>query len=113
MAKYLIDANLPYDLLKDCGVDFIHMRDLNDASTDTQMWKYARARNLTIITKDTNFSDKILLNQPPPHVIHIRFGNMKLKTFIHHFLVSWVDIQELSRHYKLVRVYLDRLEAIR
>ena len=81
MAVYLIDVNLPYYFSLWNTVDYIHQKDINDEWTDEQIWVYAQQNNLTIITKDADFSNKIMLRQPPPKVIHIRLGNMKMKVF--------------------------------
>lgn len=53
-----------------------------------------------------------MLHEPPPRVIHIRFGNLKMREFHQVLSTLWPDICELSQHYKLVQVYLDRLEGI-
>ncbi|MEO8074626.1 MAG: DUF5615 family PIN-like protein [Acidobacteriota bacterium] len=45
------------------------------------LWNYAKENNLTIITKDADFSNRIIFQEPPPKVIHIRFGNMKMREF--------------------------------
>ena len=79
---------------------------------DSEIWEYAKQGNLTIVTKDTDFSDKIMLSKPPPRVIHIRFGNMRMKEFYQHMLKSWPEIMQLSQECKLVQVYKDRLQGI-
>jgi predicted nuclease of predicted toxin-antitoxin system len=81
MVKYLIDVNLPYYFSLWNSEPFIHQKDINDQSSGEEIWQYAENNNLTIITKDVNFSNKILLHEPPPKVIHIRFGNMKMNEF--------------------------------
>jgi predicted nuclease of predicted toxin-antitoxin system len=81
MAKYLIDVNLPYRFSLWKGNDYIHQTDLGDEWTDAQIWNFAKENNLTIITKDCDFSNRIIFHEPPPKVIHIRFGNMKMKDF--------------------------------
>lgn len=112
MAKYLIDVNLPYrfSLWKDDH--YIHQTDLGDEWTDAQIWNYAKENNLTIITKDSDFSNRIIFHEPPPKVIHIRFGNMKMKDFFLTINVIWNDIIDLSDSHKLVNVFRDRIEAI-
>ncbi|WP_228724398.1 DUF5615 family PIN-like protein [Spirosoma sp. KUDC1026] len=67
---------------------------------------------MTIVTKDSDFSDRILLSVPPPKIIHIRIGNVSMRDF--HALISsvWEDILTLSKEYKLVIVFKDRLEAV-
>ena len=66
MAKYLIDVNLPYYFSLWKGKDFVHQRDINDEWDDEQIWNYAKENNLIIISKDSDFSNKILLHTPPP-----------------------------------------------
>jgi predicted nuclease of predicted toxin-antitoxin system len=112
MAKYLIDANLPYYLSLWNTDDYIHLNDLDDSWTDEQVWDYAVENGLTIVTKDSDFSNRILLRDPPPKVIHIRFGNMKIKEFRERLISVWKDACEISETHKLVNVFIDRIEAI-
>jgi predicted nuclease of predicted toxin-antitoxin system len=60
MAEFLIDANLPYRFLIWQGNEYIHQFELGDEWPDIKIWNYAKARNLTIVTKDTDFSDRII-----------------------------------------------------
>ena len=112
MAKYLIDVNLPYrfSLWKDD--DYIHQNDIGDEWTDTQIWNYAAESNLTIITKDADFSNRIIFHEPPPKVIHIRFGNLKMREFFTLTTAIWNGVIKLSESHKLVNVFRDRIEAI-
>ncbi len=82
MAKYLIDVNLPYHFSLWKSADYIHQKDIGDERTDEQIWNYAKENNLTIITKDSDFSNRIIFHQPPPKVIHVRFGNVKMREFL-------------------------------
>jgi len=111
MAVYLIDVNLPYYFSLWNTVDYIHQKDINDEWTDEQIWVYAQQNNLTIITKDADFSNKIMLRQPPPKVIHIRLGNMKMKVFHETLIGVWQDVTALNQEYKLINVFTDRIEA--
>ena len=112
MAKYLIDVNLPYRFSLWKGEDYIHQTDINDEWTDAQIWNYAVENNLTIITKDADFSNRIIFHKPPPRVIHIRFGNIKMREFFTVMTAIWKDVIELSENHKLVNVFRDRIEAI-
>lgn len=111
MANFLVDVNLPYYFSLWNSDLYIHQKDINDTWTDEEIWKYATENNLTIITKDVDFSNKIMLRQPPPKVIHIRFGNMKMKDF--HAVIArvWDEVLILNKDYKLVNVFVDRIEA--
>lgn len=112
MSKFLIDANLPYYFSLWNTLDFIHLKDINDEWTDEQVWVYAKKNNLTIITKDSDFSNKIMLNSPPPKVIHLRFGNMKMNPFFDLITKLWIDVLEMNNDHKLVNVFADRIEGI-
>lgn len=92
--EYLIDVNLPYRFSLWNSEDFIHQIDIDDEWTDEQIWEYAEKNNLTIITKDVDFSNRIIFQEPPPKVIHIRFGNMKMREFYVALTTIWDDIIE-------------------
>jgi ribosome-binding factor A len=47
---------------------------------------------------------------PPPKVIHIKFGNMKIKEFHKTINKIYNSVMEISKDYKLVNVYIDRIE---
>lgn len=113
MARYLIDANLPYFFSLWNSSDYIHLKDLNDSWKDNQIWEYAKNNDLIIISKDADFSLKVLYKGAPPKVIHLKFGNLRMKDF--HALITkvWPDIEKLVVDYSLVNVYLDRLESIK
>lgn len=112
MAKYLIDANLPYRFSLWKSDSYIHQNDIDDEWTDTQIWNYAKENNLTIDTKDADFSNRIIFHTPPPKVIHIRFGNLKIHDFFTVTTAIWDDVIELSKNHKLVNGFRDRIEAI-
>jgi predicted nuclease of predicted toxin-antitoxin system len=53
-----------------------------------------------------------MLNNPPPKVIHIRFGNMKMKDFHANICNVWDSVLEINVNHKLVNVFMDRIEGI-
>ena len=112
MKKYLIDVNLPYYFSLWKGEEFIHQKDIDDKWTDSEIWSYAKENNLTIITKDSDFSHRIVISKPPPKVIHIRFGNLTFNDFFKVMTDNWDAIIDLSNKNKLVNVYIDRIESI-
>lgn len=112
MAKYLIDVNLPYRFALWRGSDFLHLRDIDDQLPDHQVWQLARQENLTIVSKDSDFSTRALLETPPPRVIHIRFGNLKMRQFHARLSAIWPQVRDLSDKHRLVNVFEDWIEAI-
>lgn len=111
MADFIIDVNLPYYFSLWNNDAYVHQKDINDEWSDEQIWKYAQENSMTIITKDSDFSNKILLHTPPPKIIHIRFGNMKMKDFFETTSRLWEDTLVLNKDHKLVNVFKDRIEA--
>lgn len=112
MHRFLIDANLPYRFSLWRGADFLHVFDLGDDLPDSAIWNYARDNNLTIVTKDADFSDRIMLCEPPPRIIHLRIGNMQLRD-LHSFLQRvWPRVDELSASSRLVIVRQTLIECV-
>lgn len=112
MARFLIDANLPYRFGLWRGENYQHVFDLNDAWTDAEIWRYAAEHDLVIVSKDTDFSDWIILSNPPPRVVHLRVGNMKMRDF-HAFIQRvWPQICTLVESHKLLIVHEKQLECV-
>ena len=113
MAKYLIDANLPCYFGLWNNTDFIHIKDIDDTLTDEQIWDFARINNLIIITKDADFSLKVLIKGPPPKVVHLKFGNLKMSDFYNIVTKVWGEIENKIDSHCLINVYLDKIESIK
>jgi predicted nuclease of predicted toxin-antitoxin system len=109
---FLLDENLPYRLRFSLPLPVTHSTDLGDSVSDTDVWNFAKQNDLVIITKDVDFSDRIASSQPPPWVIHLRFGNMRRNDF-HTFLEKyWPKISGFLPVSKLINVYADRIETL-
>ncbi|KOR29745.1 hypothetical protein TI05_14800 [Achromatium sp. WMS3] len=104
MKKYLIDVNLPRYFSLWSGEKYEHIININDEMDNIEIWHYAKENNLTIVSKDADFSELILLHKPPPKVIHIKFGNMKIREMHQTLSKIWNDICSLNKEYKLVNV---------
>ena len=102
MKGFLLDENLPRRLAFALSLPVTHAKQLGSSPSDTELWEYARSNSLVIVTKDADFSDRILVSLPPPWVVHLRFGNMRRRDF-HSFLASvWRDVEaHLPRHKSL------------
>lgn len=95
------------------SLPFTHVAQLSRGMKVGEIWELARLQELVIVTKDTDFSNRIMLNTPPPWAVHLRFGNMRRSEY-HAFLARiWTRIEALLPHIKLVNVYLDQIEAIK
>ena len=111
MTGYLLDENLPLDPRCTSTLPITHVNDLGVSPTDTAIWNHAKANDLAIVSKDADFSDRIMLAQPPPRIVHLRFGNLRLPAFRDLMGSAWPSIEELAPCHRLVCVYLDRIEA--
>jgi predicted nuclease of predicted toxin-antitoxin system len=109
--KYLIDVNLPYYFSIWNNPDYVHQLDIERTAKDSNIWSYAKSAEMTIITKDSDFSNRIIVSAPPPRIIHFRTGNISMKAF--HMLISkiWNEVIQLSHTYKLVVIFNDKIEA--
>lgn len=113
MVQFLIDVNLPYYFKLWNSENYLHQREINDEAKDTEIWNYAKKHQLTIVTKDSDFSNRILLDEPPPKVIHIKLGNCKMNEFYKIINKVWNDVLELNSTHKLVNVFSQRIEGIK
>ena len=111
MKRFLIDANLPSGISAWQEEEYWHVVDIDDEWTDSQIWDYARMNDHTIVTKDSDFSYRIIVSEPPPKVIHLRIGNMRLRELTAFVDKNWSRIVAASKDHKLVNVYRDRLET--
>lgn len=113
MKGFLLDENLPKRLTFFPGLPVLHATDLGDPPTDTQLWQYAREHELVIVSKDTDFSDRMMLQSPPPWVVHLRVGNLRLAA-LHELLERlWPLVEARLPAHKLILLYPDRIEAFR
>lgn len=85
MKGFLLDENVPYRLTFIPSLPLIHSSDLGLSLSDTSLWEYARYNEFVIVTKDADFTNRIMLSSPPPWIVHLRIGNMRKRDF-HSFL---------------------------
>ncbi len=95
MSRFLIDANLPYRFGLWRNGDCEHVFDHNEAWTDLEIWRYAKENDLVIVTKDADFSDWAMLSEPPPRVVHLHIGNMRIRDFHKFIQIIWPEIKLL------------------
>jgi predicted nuclease of predicted toxin-antitoxin system len=113
MNGFLFDENLPSKIQFTPSLPIIHASALGKSPSDTEIWQYAKDKNLVIVTKDADFSDRLMLDTSPPKVIHLRFGNMRKREF-HEFLARiWPQIEVLIINHKLINVYREQMETFK
>lgn len=113
MRGILLDENVPRRISFVSALPILHSSDFGESVSDTRLWQIARERELVILTKDADFSHRIMLSSPPPWIVHLRFGNLARHDY--HALLArfWPAIEAMLPAQKLINVYADRLEAIK
>jgi predicted nuclease of predicted toxin-antitoxin system len=112
MKGFLFDENLPARLTFAPKFPVVFAASLGAQPSDSQIWEFARKEELVIVSKDADFSDRIIVRSPPPWVVHLRFGNLRRKDLHARLARVWPQIETLLKTHKLVNVYADRLEGI-
>lgn len=77
--KLLLDQNISRKLVNELedlfpGSNHVYLLGLHKAS-DEEIWQYARDNGFTIVTHDSDFSERSLVFGYPPKVIWLRTGN--------------------------------------
>ena len=108
----LIDENLPASLATLLPVPCSHATAIGPQPGDNELWIHARENDWTILTRDTDFFDRIMLEGSPPKVIWVRLGNIR-KAALESLLVRlWPAISNLLADADLVEVHPTFLEAV-
>ena len=104
MKGFLLDENLPSRWQFSPGLPVISFSQVSRHPTDSDIWLFARRRVLVIVSKDADFSDRIIMQSPPPWVVHLRFGNLRRNEY--HALLArrWPQIESLLKSNKLVNM---------
>lgn len=81
--KLLFDQNLSPRLVNTFLSEFpgsTHTSILGlDRETDTNLWNFAKDKDFTIVSKDSDFVELATINGPPPKVIWLNIGNSSTK----------------------------------
>lgn len=89
--QFLVDVNLPKNFSFFNSSDYLFVSDINLSATDSYIWNYSLQNNLTIITKDTDFYHRFLLEETSPKIIHVKLGNCSLKELHFYFETHWLS----------------------
>jgi predicted nuclease of predicted toxin-antitoxin system len=109
----LIDENLPSSLARLLPVACSHATDIGPQPTDSQLWVLARENHWTVLTRDTDFFDRIILEGPPPKVIWVRLGNIRKAELESLLIERWPAICNLLTDSDLVEIHPGALEAVK
>ena len=113
MKGFLFDENLPRVPSLQTDLPVTHALDLGSRPSDSQLWADAQKSDLALVTKNADFSQRIVLSVPPPRVVHLRVGNMRGRDFATWLVRIWPQIESTIATHKLVNVYRDRIEAVK
>jgi len=113
MKGILLDENIPANITFRPNLPVTLANELGQSLSDSALWDHAKLHELVIVSKDADFTNRILLSNPPPWIVHLRFGNLRKREF--HALLArlWPQVETLLPKHKLVIVYADLIEAIR
>jgi predicted nuclease of predicted toxin-antitoxin system len=102
--KLLFDENLSprlVDALKDVYPESQHVSGVElGGAEDAAVWQYAKRYGFAIVSKDSDFAERSVLESGPPKVIWIRLGNCS---------TSEIDAQLRSAH-EIVRAFIEEDE---
>ena len=65
-----------------------------------------------IVTKDSDFSHRMVVTQPPPRVIHVHVGNMRLRQFEIFMNANWDSVCAAITNHKLVTLQRDGMNCV-
>jgi predicted nuclease of predicted toxin-antitoxin system len=112
MKGYILDGNVPSRIRFSPKLPIVALSKVGPNPSDSQLWRFAKEHDLVIVSKDADFSDRIVTKTPPPRVVHLRFGNLRKQDF-HEILARQRPLVEtLLKSHKLVNVHPDRVEGI-
>ncbi|MFA6270979.1 MAG: DUF5615 family PIN-like protein [Candidatus Paceibacterota bacterium] len=94
--KFIVDAQLPPALaraLREAGHDAQAVRELGlREAEDSDIWEYALAHQCAIITKDQDFSERLMSARTTPAIVWLRIGNTSNRALIDWLLPLWPEI---------------------
>lgn len=113
MKGFLLDENVPVRLTFRPSLPVVSSAQvLGKSADDLDLWEFAKERDFVIVTKDADFSDRILMSEPPPWIVHLRFGNRRRRDYHRLLEQMWPRIEALLPRHKMIAVYGDRIEAM-
>ena len=112
-AGVLLDENVSARLRGSFNVPVIHVSKWADGLKDWALWQRAQQESLVIVMQDADFTERMLAQEPPPWVVHVRTSNMRVADLRVLLDTVWPRVWALLADHKLVVIYRDRTEAVR
>jgi len=110
--RFLIDVNLPKHFGFFNSDNFEFVIDINGKWSDSDIWEYARLNKLVIVTKDSDFYHRCLLNNDEVKVIYFKLGNLLLRELHHYFITNWNTIVGHLPNSKMIIAMANSIEVI-
>ncbi len=100
--RLLLDQNVSPKLVETLSELFpesVHTQNVSlNSASDEEVWAFAKANNLIILTKDSDFAERSLLFGFPPKIIWIRKGNCSTKDIEKILKDNFEEIRMLSEN---------------
>ena len=84
--RLLFDQNISFRITKKLIDLFPNCKHVSDCGlmdcNDSDIWKYARKNDYSIVTFDSDFYDISVINGYPPKIIWVRSGNLTTKEMV-------------------------------
>ena len=88
------------------------MSDIDTKMSDQDIWNFAGANGLIILTKDSDFYTRCILSVEPVKVIHFQFGNYTLHQMHIFFQKNWGLILDMIEKSTLLIVSEDEVKSV-
>ena len=107
---FLVDVNLPkhFSFFNSTNFQFV----IDRKADDRDIWRYAKENDLVILTKDSDFYDRCLIDSESPKVVYFKLGNMLLKELHHFFTLHWEIIVGYLPNAKMIIVTKNHIEIV-
>jgi predicted nuclease of predicted toxin-antitoxin system len=110
--RLFIDENLPRTLGDKLASEFLHSTDLGERLSDEEIWRRGRVGDWIVLTQDTDFFDRLVLEGPPPRVVWVRTGNLRRRAMEELLVRVWPEVERLLEKAALVEIHADVVEGI-
>jgi predicted nuclease of predicted toxin-antitoxin system len=110
--RFLVDVNLPKNFSFFNSDRFEFVIDINGSLPDTDIWNYAHENQLVIVTKDSDFYHRCLLQNEDVKVIYLKLGNQLLRELHLYFINNWNKIIEHLPTCKMIIATQNAIEVI-